>query len=143
MRLWSIHPRYLDRQGLLALWRESLLAQRVLEGKTKGYKRHPQLERFRRQGRPLGRIGFYLEYVRREALKRGYCFSIDKIGNFSRVPHSIEVKRGQLLFEFRHLMGKLKKRDPGLYRLLLKTRKIQAHPLFRVTSGGKEEWERG
>jgi len=91
----------------------------------------------------LGRIGFYLEYVRREALKRGYCFSIDKIGNFSRVPHSIEVKRGQLLFEFRHLMGKLKKRDPGLYRLLLKTRKIQAHPLFRVTSGGKEEWERG
>jgi len=30
MRLWSIHPKYLDRQGLLAVWRESLLAQSVL-----------------------------------------------------------------------------------------------------------------
>jgi len=30
MRLWTIHPKYLDRQGLLALWREALLAQKVL-----------------------------------------------------------------------------------------------------------------
>ncbi|WP_368086417.1 pyrimidine dimer DNA glycosylase/endonuclease V [Nitrosomonas sp. Nm34] len=26
MRLWSIHPKYLDAKGLLALWREGLQA---------------------------------------------------------------------------------------------------------------------
>lgn len=37
MRLWSIHPRYLDTKGLVALWRETLLlAQAVLFGNTKG-----------------------------------------------------------------------------------------------------------
>lgn len=30
MRLWSIHPCYLDSKGLIALWRESLLAQACL-----------------------------------------------------------------------------------------------------------------
>ena len=36
MRLWSLHPRYLDAKGLVALWREGLLAQAVLKGQTKG-----------------------------------------------------------------------------------------------------------
>lgn len=43
MRLWSLHPQYLDAKGLVALWREGLLAQAVLAGQTRGYKRHPQL----------------------------------------------------------------------------------------------------
>ena len=47
MRIWSLHPRYLDAKGLVAVWRETLLAKHVLEGKTKGYKNHPQLNRFR------------------------------------------------------------------------------------------------
>ena len=46
MRLWSVHPRYLDTAGLTACWREALLAQKVLTGATRGYRRHPQLERF-------------------------------------------------------------------------------------------------
>ena len=41
MKLWSIHPKYLDAKGLVALWREALLAQKVLDGKTEGYKNHP------------------------------------------------------------------------------------------------------
>jgi len=47
MRLWSLHPAYLDARGLGALWREGLLAQAVLRGKTRGYRSHPQLERWR------------------------------------------------------------------------------------------------
>ena len=47
MRLWSVHPLHLDRQGLTACWREALLAQAVLAGRTRGYRAHPQLERFR------------------------------------------------------------------------------------------------
>lgn len=32
MRLWSLHPSYLDAVGLVALWREGLLARKVLQG---------------------------------------------------------------------------------------------------------------
>ena len=52
MRLWTLHPRYLDARGLVALWREALLAQKVLRGKTRGYRAHPQLQRFREQADP-------------------------------------------------------------------------------------------
>ncbi|MFP3165813.1 MAG: pyrimidine dimer DNA glycosylase/endonuclease V, partial [Nitrososphaeria archaeon] len=34
MRLWSLHPSFLDKQGILGVWREGLLAQKVLIGKT-------------------------------------------------------------------------------------------------------------
>lgn len=67
MRLWTLHPKYLDRQGLLALWREGLLAQAVLAGKTKGYRNHPQLIRFKSARDPLAAIGCYLTIVHREA----------------------------------------------------------------------------
>lgn len=46
MRIWSVHPSLLDAKGLVACWRETLLAQKVLQGLTKGYKNHPQLDRF-------------------------------------------------------------------------------------------------
>ena len=41
MRLWTLHPQYLDPRGLVALWREALLAQKVLLGRTRGYRAHP------------------------------------------------------------------------------------------------------
>src|SRR5690606_41710659 len=80
MRLWSVHPRYLDRQGLLALWREGLLARAVLRGKTRGYRRHPQLERFRAHASPRRAISAYLAAVHAEAAMRGYAFDRSKIG---------------------------------------------------------------
>lgn len=86
MRIWSIHPRYLDRQGLLAVWRETLLAQKVLEGQTRGYTHHPQLTRFRATPDPLVAIGSYLSEIVREATQRGYHFDASKVhcvGNVS------------------------------------------------------------
>jgi len=53
MRLWSLHPKYLDAQGLVALWHEALLAKAVLRNETKGYRNHLQLERFRASSMPL------------------------------------------------------------------------------------------
>jgi len=70
MRIWSLHPKYLDTKGLVALWRETLLAQHVLEGKTKGYKNHPQLDRFKRSKKPIEVINQYLAGVYAEALTR-------------------------------------------------------------------------
>ena len=79
MRLWSIHPTYLDSRGLVALWREALLAQAVLRGLTAGYRAHPQLERFKRARDPVAAVGAYLRTVHDEAAVRGNRFDSSKI----------------------------------------------------------------
>ena len=86
MRLWSLHPKYLDPQGLVALWREALLAQAVLRGKTKGYRHHPQLERFTSHRSPRLAINAYLGSIYEEAASRGYAFDRRKIGPIRAVP---------------------------------------------------------
>ena len=142
MRLWSIHPQYLDTKGLLALWREGLLAQKVLKGKTKGYKKHPQLERFKNHSYSLKALGFYLYYIHKDGLSRGHNFNKDKIIIIPSRIRQIKVSRGQLLFEFKHLMKKLKVRDQLRYKKYLKTKRIKAHPMFKVVKGEIEQWER-
>jgi hypothetical protein len=142
LRLWSLHPKYLDSRGLVALWREALLAQAVLRGRTRGYRHHPQLARFREQPSPAGCIAAYLRTVHAEAAARGYRFAARKIGRACttvRVP----VTRGQLQFEWRHLMAKLRTRDPQRRRRLAAVRKPLAHPLFRAVPGHVAPWERG
>jgi hypothetical protein len=141
MRLWSLHPAYLDAKGLVALWREALLAQAVLGGKTQGYRHHPQLERFRATRSPLGAIAAYLREVRREALRRGYRFDAAKIAR-ARTRERIAVSRGQLSFERRHLAAKLRKREPARLAALARAGTPRAHPLFRVIAGGVAPWER-
>ena len=112
MRLWSIHPRYLDQKGLVALWREGLLAQKVLQGKTKGYKKHSQLVRFKAQEDPVGSLACYLRFVADEATVRGYNFDRTKLAPCSNVK-VIPVTKGQIDYEMEHLVKKLKKRNPA------------------------------
>jgi hypothetical protein len=142
MRLWSLHPSLLDPQGLVALWREGLLAQKVLQGRTTGYRSHPQLHRFRQCGEPLAAIATYLWAVHDEAARRGYTFNASKIVG-GRRPLSLPVTQGQLAFEQEHLKEKLRRRDPGRLRRLGRTRQIKVHPLFVVVTGDIEPWERG
>jgi hypothetical protein len=141
MRLWSLHPSLLDQKGLVALWREALLAQKVLQGQTKGYRRHPQLLRFWQSRTPLTTISAYLWVVHDEANRRGYSFDATKIVR-RRQPRSLTVTQGQLDFELRHLKAKLRRRDPLRYRALCSLREITAHPLFVVVAGEIEPWER-
>lgn len=140
MRLWSIHPEYLDTKGLVALWREALLAQKVLLGETKGYKNHPQLKRFKKTDNSLGAIANYLRHIEKEADKRGYNFNRDKIIN-ERTKAKILVTNGQIEYEFHHLLIKLKERDLVLYKKLKNIKTIKLHPLFKKKKGGIEEWE--
>ncbi len=142
MRLWSIHPKYLDRKGLLALWRESLLAQKVLFEKTRGYKKHPQLERFKQHSKPLKAIGFYLYDIYKESRRRGYSFKKDKISRINKNIKPIKVSQGQISFEVKHLAAKLKKRDRESFSRILKIKKIKLHPLFVSAKGGRESWEK-
>lgn len=141
MRLWSLHPKYLDARGLVALWREALLAQAVLRGKTNGYRHHPQLVRFRAQPSPLGAIGDYLRGVYTEARRRGYTFEAQKITP-ARNSGILTVTRGQLMYEWSHLLVKLAIRDPELYERLSHVNRPQVHPSFRIIPGGVESWEK-
>jgi len=142
MRLWSLSPKYLDRQGFLAVWRESLLAKKVLEGKTKGYKNHPQLIRFRNSKKILEYIDAYLFGLYLESLDRGYKFDKEKIRNLKILVKKIKVNSGQVIYEFDHLLRKLKVRDKEKYNQLKKTKRPQVHFLFKVVPGEVEEWEK-
>lgn len=141
MRLWSLHPKYLDPQGLVALWREALLARAVLRGETKGYRHHPQLERFRAHAQPRLAINAYLGAVHAEATRRGYAFDRGKIGQV-RAVEPIAVTEGQLDFERQHLRRKLEQRNPALLPRLDEDAMLDPHPLFLPRPGPPESWER-
>jgi hypothetical protein len=145
MRLWSLHPRYLDQKGLVACWRESLLAQKVLAGGTTGYRNHPQLVRFRAASDPMAAIGAYLAGLADEADGRGYRFNAALILSpavGTAVP--ILVTEGQLHYERQHLLAKLATRDPDRIRQLAPALAPipDAPPLFKVIGGPVEDWER-
>ena len=143
MRLWSIHPQYLDRIGLVALWRESLLAQNVLKGKTQGYKNHPQLKRFKQHPHPQQAIVHYLVGVWKEGCARGYLFNKAKIGEGGpRELEKILVTTGQLRHELDWLRQKMQRRDPARYQQLLSLQEIECHPSFAVVEGEIEKWEK-
>lgn len=141
MRLWSLHPRYLDAAGLVACWREGLLARAVLDGKTSGYRRHPQLARFEACADPLAAVDTYLAGVLEEARHRGYAFDASKIGMPSRLL-TIPLNDGQLAYELEHLRRKLRERSPGACALLPDAGRVEAHPMFKVREGEIEIWEK-
>ncbi len=141
MRLWSLHPRVLDAKGLVALWREGLLAYAVLSGRARGYSYHPQLERFKNHPHPLAAIRTYLHSVCDEADRRGYRFDRSKIGSRA-ITTKIQVSTGQLEYEFKHLKKKLRTRDPAWYDRIRSLERLKCHPLFIAVSGGIEPWER-
>ena len=141
MRLWSLHPKYLDRIGLVALWRESLLAQKVLQGLTIGYVNHPQLTRFKTDSDPVGVVGRYLAEVWDEACRRGYNFNRDKIER-ETAGAPVGINSGQLEHEFALLSARLKKRSPDKYREIKSVRKVECHPVFTIVRGPVEEWEK-
>lgn len=143
MRLWSLHPGLLDRQGLLASWREGLLAQKVLAGKTRGYRSHPELARFRAHPRPGAAIAAFLHGLADEADRRGYAFDRNRIREKARRAAPIPVSEGQLRFEEEHLAAKLRNRSPEFLVESDPRGRMKAHPLFSVVPGPVAAWERG
>jgi hypothetical protein len=141
MRLWSLHPKYLDARGLVALWREGLLARKVLTEHTKAYRNHPQLERFKRSSKPQAALDAYLGFVLEESRARGYNFDASKIkrpNTFSR----IRVTSGQVDYELEHLLKKLWKRDRKAHMKLREVESPKPNPVFIAVPGEIESWER-
>lgn len=142
MRLWTFHPRYLDARGLTALWREALLARAVLRGETRGYRSHPQLERFRTRSNPEGCVDRYLRIVHRESLRRGYRFDGTKLRS-APGRCRIDATEGQVRFEWAHFLAKARLRAPGHFSQIARVELPEANPLFRIVPGPVEPWERG
>ena len=141
MRLWSLHPQYLDPQGLVALWREGLLARHVLFGLTQGYRHHPQLERFRAHTDPQAAIDAYLWQVQLQATARGYRFDASKLGPHTAVA-PMPVNTGQMAYEWEHLLHKLHTRNPGLWEQWRNTAAPETHPIFQTVDGPIASWEK-
>jgi len=141
MRLWSLHPRYLDPKGLVALWREGLLAQAVLAGRTRGYRNHPQLTRFLLAAAPGAAVAAYLREVLAEADRRGYHFDRGKVMAADAV-EPLTVSRGQIEYEWAHLAAKLEARAPDWLRPFATVLRPEPHPLFRIVDGAVEGWEK-
>jgi len=142
MRLWTVHPRHLDSPGLVALWREALLAQAVLLGRTRGYTRHPQLHRFQCATNPSACIAGYLRAILDEASARGFSFDSTRIVTSGSVVEPIAETEGQLAFEWEHLGRKLQRRSPAWYRDRVAGVQPTPHPLFRIVAGEVRDWER-
>lgn len=168
MRIWSLHPSLLDRRALVACWRETLLAQKVLRGLTRGYTNHPQLIRFRAHPQPLEAVAAYLSGLADEADARGYSFNRALIGagdasasensagknsaDKSENPHTsvarTPVPLGQLEYELAFLRHKVAGRDPEWEHQLRERIAARgelaacAHPLFEVVPGAIEPWEK-
>ncbi|WP_243457412.1 pyrimidine dimer DNA glycosylase/endonuclease V [Ottowia testudinis] len=142
MRIWTLHPRHLDPQGLVALWRETLLAQAVLAGRTRGYTRHPQLQRFAEHAEPLDALGAYLTAVAAEAQARSYRFDASKIDRPSTQAEPIAATTGQIEHEWRHLGAKLAVRNPDWHARWAAAGQPSAHPLFTLVPGPVQGWER-
>ena len=140
MRIWSIHPKYLDTKGIVALWRETLLAKNVLEGNTKGYKNHPQLIRFKATDNPVEAINQYLAEIWEEATRRGYNFDRNKIDfDFKKI--KIEVTIGQMDYEFYHLLKKLELRDRARFDQYKNLNSVDSAQIFKEIEGEIEKWE--
>jgi len=143
MRLWSIHPKYLDQKGLVACWREALGAKAALEKRVQGYKNHPQLNRFKKTKNQIAQINCYLYFILQESQLRNYNFNASKI-HYGQTTLALDmnVTSGQVNFEFNHLMSKLKIRDINKYKRLCSIDKIEPHPLFKIVPGEIESWEK-
>jgi hypothetical protein len=140
MRIWSLHPKYLDSKGLVALWRETLLARHVLEGKTKGYKNHPQLNRFKAMKNPIEVMNQYLSEIYIEASNRNYNFDKQKI-NWKFKKTKMHVTNGQLNYEMSHLLKKLQTRNIKKIEELNPNIIFETHPLFELIDGPIAKWE--
>lgn len=141
MRLWSLDPSQLDRRALVAGWREGLLAQKVLDGGTRGYTNHPQLQRFRATADPIASITTYLHALADGADARGYSFDRSRVLRPADLSLRMTVTAGQVDYEWQHLLAKVQAREPEWLAQHLDGETPRPHPLFDVVPGDVEPWE--
>ena len=81
----------------------------------------------------------YKRQVQTEAATREYRFDASKILS-ERSAEPIPVTRGQLDYEWQHLLAKLRLRDPSMLQQFVDLSQPEAHPLFKCVPGLVAEW---
>lgn len=159
MRLWTIHPSFLDQKGLCGLWRETLVGLKALEkGPGAPWYNHPQLARFKVYPNGLAMLAEYAEHVLDEGHKRGYNFNTALLEPYLELYEMnfdgcIMVTKGQFDYEVEHFIRKLASRDEMRYQLYMEKMgprslyqpKIEVfvpNPVFRIVDGPIEVWEK-
>lgn len=141
MLVWSIHPSYLEVKNFVALWSESLLAQNVLLGNTKGWVNHPQLIRFRKHEFPLQAIANYLHDVCDEAENRGYNFKLEKIQLPWQKIDKLQITMAGIEHEWQYFLKKMKLRNLKYFNKWKNNIEIKTHPAFKIIEGKIKDWE--
>ena len=144
MRIWSLHPQYLDQKGLGGQWEEGIIAQNTLFFQEGKYLNYPVLHRVKAHQEPVAWIGMYLNEILKEAnVNRGYNYN-DQLIKQLKPTLPMPVTRGQLYYEWTLLQGRLQKRDPVKMSLNdgVDINNIKANPMFYVIDGDIEDWER-
>lgn len=140
MSLWVVHPKYLDKQGLVSVWREGLRAQKILSGETACSSNQMLVRQFAADPQPMKAIGAYLSFIAAEGARRGYKFGHEKIKcpNFDETAVPLEPK--DLVFEMKDLRRRLKARDKDKWRETVKVEKIEPHPGLRGSVMPMSKW---
>ncbi len=86
-------------------------------------------------------MSVYLQGILDESVCRGYRFDASKI-HPSNTCATIRETRGQLIYEWVHLLAKLQKRSPKMVAQYAEVKRPLAHPLFLVIPGPVREWEK-
>ena len=143
MRLWTLHPKYLDAKGLVAAWREALLAQAVLRDRNDWLPKPSSTDPVP----PLTLTGSKYRVLSSRAACRGKPAWVSVRPRKDRLPRGgrsrLKATLGQLGYEWKHLRAKLAIRDKAWLASLGRVARPDAHPTFRVVPGDVEDWEVG
>lgn len=150
MRLWSLHPSYLDKQALQVCWADALQAleyykqeRAYMKGITNDLSPYfyPCLDRFRMTGSPIAHITNYLHGLCDESERRNTPFGRAKLPEFTPGLR-LKVTDGQIAREEKLLLLQLNRRkQTQLWMDLFVAEYVQPHPLFEIVSGPVEPWE--
>ena len=139
-RIWSLHPKYLDGIEIFFLWRNCIMAKKILDGTEKVNRKFPHLARFESSSNPIGAINIYLSEVYKIASTHGKNFKLDKFDD-SFKDISLNVTKGQMEYEVELFKKKLRNRSSDTNALIFKIKIIEPNPLFKVVEGNKEAWD--
>lgn len=148
MRIWSFHPKYLDKQGLSRAINEGIAGNKALRKTGEGYppswEKHSQLERFKTTAIP----GIYSQlYLDRLFMIKynSWMLETNQEPFFDDIENpypKLKVTIGQLKYEWQRYLKKISKRSPKLYEELKSIELPEPHPLFNIIDGDVESWEK-
>lgn len=154
MRLWTIHPKYLDGKRLTSQWKEGIQMMHIWKeigenpepAKRLGYVSHPQVRRLSNllvadSGLISLLLHQHLTAVHEESVQRSYSFNkklIDDLAPDCKNAPKVYVTMGQVAYEFALMATK---NNEWSQKVAIDPYML-CNPIFQVVSGSIESWEK-